>query len=227
MSSLDPDTPYQRPAYQNKPSTLTEKIIGVVLLLIVLLILAAIIIPTTSSSHHEPAYRTIDSSNLRQIGLASFIYASEHEGRFPQVDDIHAYARDLAIGGGLDDASIWITSKRRAKLSTVLSADRQSLDSAFASTRPDFAVVARGLHDKLPATTPIAWTRGLQPDGTWSKDSPYGGEGGHIVFLGGNVQFYRRLGSANDSRGELVARDGAATADIRAALPADAVIANN
>lgn len=231
--SLDPDAPYQRPAYHPKPASLASRIVGWMVVIAVLLFLAAIIIPTSTHCRCT-APRSVDSSNLRQVAQASLIYASDHEGRFPQVDDIHAYARDLAIGGILNDSTIWITTKRRtddsafAKLSTVLAPDRQSLDPAFAATRPDFAVVVRGLHDKLPGTTPIAWTRGLRPDGTWSKDSPYGGEGGHIVFLGGNVAFYRNLGGgANGAGGQLVARDGTMTADIRAALPADAVIANN
>jgi len=42
-------------------------------------------------------------------------------------------------------------------------------------------------------TTPVAWTRGLRPDGTWAPDSPYAGEGGHVVFLDGNVVFFRRI----------------------------------
>lgn len=46
----------------------------------------------------------------------------------------------------------------------------------------------------LPATTPLAWTRGLQPDGTWSKThGTYGDWGGHIVFMGGNVEKFKSI----------------------------------
>ena len=189
---------------------------------------AAIIIPTTSRSP-IPARRSIDSSNLRQIGQASLIYASDSQDRLPQVDNIHAFAAELARLGGLNDATIWFSTEEYRghdglRVSTVLTPDRQRIEPSFAAARPSFAAAVRGLHAALPSTTPIAWTRGLQPDGTWSEDSPYGGEGGHIVFLGGNVSFYRKLGGSTPA---LVDREGRPTADIRAALPADAVIANN
>jgi hypothetical protein len=63
---------------------------------------------------------------------------------------------------------------------------------------------------------PIAWTRGLQPDGTWSKDSPHEGEGGYIVFLGGNVSGFTK--SLTDS--PLQRYDGnGTTTNILEALP--------
>ena len=47
-----------------------------------------------------------------------------------------------------------------------------------------------------PSTTPIAWTRGLQSTGVWADlNAIYGGDGGHIVFMGGNVAFYRNVAS--------------------------------
>ncbi|MBC8011251.1 MAG: prepilin-type cleavage/methylation domain-containing protein [Burkholderiales bacterium] len=191
-------------------------------------IVAAIIIPTTHRG--GIAFRSIDASHLRQIGQASLIYASDKQDQLPQVDDIYAFARDLARLGGLNDATIWVSSQTRdgaeyATLSTVLTSDRRSLNPTFAATRPSIAAAVRGLKINHPATTPIAWTRGLQPDGTWSKDSPYGGDGGHIVFLGGNVSWFRDLKQPANA---LPRFDGqGTTTDIRAALPPDAVIANN
>jgi hypothetical protein len=184
---------------------------------------AAVIFPNMHH-HRETAPRAVDASNLRQIGQASLIYASDSQDQLPQADDIHAFATALARKGGLNDARIWITTEegRRpayAALFTVLTSDRSATEHAFATIRPSFAAAVRGLHAKLPSTTPIAWTRGLQPDGTWAKDSPYGGKGGHVVFLGGNVQWF--------DQAEFISRDGLPTPDIRAALPPDAVVANN
>ncbi len=189
----------------------------------VLGLIAAIVIPT-AASRRTPDPRSFDFSNLRLIGQAARIYASDHQDQLPQTEDIHAFAVALAQESGLNDAWSWITSadydlQGRPPISTVLTPDRATTEPAFSAIRPSFAAAVRGLHAKLPATTPIAWTRGLRPDGTWAKDSPYGGEGGHVVFLGGNVQWFKKA--------KLIGRDGKPTADIRAALPPDAVIANN
>lgn len=177
---------------------------------------------------HGFDYRSFNSSALRQIGQASLIYASDHQDRFPQTDSVTEYAAELARGGGLNDATQWVVilksfeSAERQGPSQVLTPERTAMDPVFLRTQLDIAVVARGLHANLPATTPVAWTRGLQPDGTWSKDSPYGADGGHIVFLGGNVQFYRNLASAPLTRFD---NPEATTTDIRQALPPNALIA--
>ena len=34
---------------------------------------------------------------------------------------------------------------------------------------------------------PLIWTTGLQSDGTWVKDSPWDGEGGHVAFADGRT----------------------------------------
>lgn len=193
---------------------------------ITILILAAIIIPTVSI-HRDHSPRAIDASNLRQIGQACLIYANDNKDQLPQTDSVTAFSAELARGGGLNDATIWISTaesnlRGNNSISTVLTADHTVPTPEFLRARLAFTVVARGLHANLPATTPVAWTRGLQPDGTWSKDSPYKGDGGHIVFLGGNVQFYRNLASAPLTRFD---NPEATTTDIRQALPPDASIA--
>ena len=201
-------------------------ILKTAVVLTALFAIAAVILPTVSI-HHDHSPRSIDASNLRQIGQASLIYASDNKNQLPQTKTVTDFAAALARGGGLNDATIWISTEEASlpanrAISTVLTPDRSAPHPEFLRARLAFAVVARGLHTDLPATTPIAWTRGLQPDGTWAKDSPYGGEGGHIVFLGGNVQFYRNLASAPLARFD---DPKATTTDIRQALPPDALIA--
>lgn len=220
---MNPET--NTPASCNRPRSLRAFAVKIFMLLAVIGLLAAIIIPTVGRTS-SCGGRSVASSNLRQIGQSTLIYASDHEDQLPQVDTIQAFAFELARAGGLNDASIWIAGTEpgaASGLSTVLSADQSALEPRFAAIQPGIAAAVRGLKITHPSTTPVAWTRGLQPDGKWAKDSPYDGDGGHIVFLGGNVQWFRDLASA-----PLARFDGqGTTTDLRAALPPDAVIANN
>jgi hypothetical protein len=191
-------------------------------------LLAAIIIPTvgrTCGGMGSP--RMADASNLRQIAQASLIYAQDHQDRLPEAIDIWDYARALAETSGLNDGRMWqsridpayaeIYPKKIEVLLPAKTGQPSELNPAFREIKPAFAVpVGRRLSVNHPATTPVAWTRGLQPDGTWAKHSPYGTEGGHIVFLGGNVAFFRNL---SDEGGQLISHDGNKTANIFDALP--------
>ncbi len=177
-------------------------------------ILAAIIIPTVGKVR-ETARRSVDSSNLRQIGQASLIFASDNKDAFPaptgqmnangysQTGGNNASAKiaaaGLAFSGGLNDATIWFTGTEATNatgVSTVLNAGRTSVETSFSAATVSFTYVT-GLTANDPATTPVAFTRGVETAvSTWATTAPYGSDGGHIVFLGGNVAFYRNLGSA-------------------------------
>ena len=167
-----------------------------------------------------------DASNLRQIAQAKLIYAQDHKDRFPLATDIWDDARMLAESGGLEEGNFWQSRVDPASAETygrkikILLPKRdgspRELNPAFRHIKPAFAVALGKMHTNLPSTTPVAWTRGLQADGTWSKDSPYGERGGHIVFLGGNVAFYRNL---KDDGGQLIRPDGTKTSNILEALP--------
>lgn len=92
----------------------------------------------------------------------------------------------------------------------------RELNPAFRQIKPGFAVALGKMRTDRPSTTPVAWTRGLRPDGTWAKHSPYGERGGYIAFIGGNVAFYHNL---SDDGGQLIRPDGTKTANIIEALP--------
>lgn len=195
-------------------------------------ILSAISLIFIDEPPYGSAARSVEASNLRQIGQASLIYASDHHDRLPDAVDVPDYARLLAIDGGLNDISIWFPTGTTfgPDAWTVLQdlpgqpRARWPTNPAFAHAQPLFTVVLGGLDANMPSTTPLAWTRGLDLEtGRWRPDSPYGGEGGHIVSLGGNVTFHRSL--QNSAGGELVSRDGRPTHRIRDALPPDARIA--
>ena len=164
-----------------------------------------------------------DASNVRQIMQASVIFSSDHGDRLPVASDVWDYARQLALEGGLNDGTLWFSAldpacdvAARDKVSTVLTPDRAGLAQEFIALKPAWAVTLGGLTWRMPPTTPVAWTRGLQADGNWAPHGPYGTAGGHVAFLGGEVKFFEKLTLQNG----LVRFDGrGATADIREALP--------
>ncbi|WP_052361858.1 hypothetical protein [Geminisphaera colitermitum] len=194
-----------------------------------LVMIAALLIPTVGKVRESSA-RSAAASNIRQIGQASFIYATDNQDKLPDAADLHAYAGQLAAGGGLNDASVWLAGidERNLGYTTVLSPDFRvsnnfkpgdpvPLNPAFQSAKLSLAVPLGGITATMPSTTPIAWTRGLQPDGTWAAHSPWGSSGGHIVFAGGNVAWYKNL---HDRANQLLRYDGkGTTSDIREALP--------
>jgi hypothetical protein len=211
-----------------------RRIIEYGLVLVIIAVLVAIIKPNVGNTcGSTPPSRSPDYGKLQQISHAALVYASDHQGRLPEATDVWDYARILAetmeryYSDRPHYAHLWQSQVDPAsasdydkKLKIILPAKKghpRELDPAFLKIKPAFAIpVGRRLHMNHPATTPIAWTRGLQTDGTWAKHSPYGGEGGYIVFLGGNVAFYLNLTSAG---GELIGRDGNKTANILDALP--------
>jgi len=181
--------------------------------------------PEATARVQQYATRSSDLSNLKQIAQATLIYANDHNAQLPVATNIWDYASLLAEGGGLEDARMWISKIDPAYTgfdpdTTLLAPGPtrpRALNPEFKKAKLSVAVPLGTLNTSLPSTTPIAWTRGLQPDGTWAKHSPYGNEGGHIAFIGGNVHYYRNL---TDAGGQLTRYDGSGkTANILEALP--------
>jgi prepilin-type N-terminal cleavage/methylation domain-containing protein len=197
-------------------------------------ILAAIIIPTVGKVR-ETAQRTVDASNLREIGKAAMIYAADNNDRLP--DPLAAAAQQnvqassnyfrwiglLGRAGTLNDAGFYFSKNDPlydgsppAAVMDPDDASRRQVAAALQQKTPSFEFVG-GLRMTDPATTPIAFTRGLNAQGGWDRErGVYRQDGGHIVFLGGNVQFYQSI----DDR--LVNTQGKPTNDIRETIPAPA-----
>lgn len=142
--------------------------------------------------------------------------------------DVYAVAAQIARAG-LNDPKLWLSKEDAANPfpadppNSILDPDSASdgtkpINPKFQGMPLAFAVAlfpAGTNLAKLPATTPLGWTRGLQPDGKWSKTlAPYGDWGGFVVFVGGNLERYQTIG------GNLV-KFGTTqpTSDIREALP--------
>lgn len=202
-------------------------------------VLAAIVIPTVSKVR-ATAQRAVDTSNLRELGRAALVYASEYHETLPHPDD----ARRVVSGGtkyqqwlgqlahytGFNDPALLVSKSDRSVdpsqlPATVLDpadATGATLLAAFAALPSLSFNVVGGLRMSDPPTTPLAFTRGLKADGRWngsgtSDDDPnvgvYGDTGGLIVFLDGHVEFFTSLDGA------LISNTGKPTADLRQAVP--------
>ncbi len=143
----------------------------------------------------------------RSIRDARESYLSDHPNGLPPeaMNDVYAYAAVLARAGELNDVQPWFSrlDPLVAKLpDSILNPNEKreiaSINPAFQGAPLAWAVALMPNMRKLPAATPWLWTRGLQPDGTWGKDSPYGGEGGVICFLGGSSTFVPSTTRDND-----------------------------
>lgn len=196
-------------------------------LAVILLTSSAILFPALEKVG-ETSKRSVASSNLRQIGQASLIYATDNNDQLPPETVIINGVRKsgmegvmlaLADGGGLNDASVWFAGSDAAKNKDLSTVNAGSGDGRTKLQSPELVnhsyCYVVGLSAIDASTTPIAWTRGLQKDGTWSKDSPWNGEGGHVVFLGGNVQWYNNINNANP----LIDTKGNGTSNYENAIP--------
>jgi prepilin-type N-terminal cleavage/methylation domain-containing protein len=200
-------------------------------------ILAAIIIPTVGKVR-ETTQRTVDANNLRELAKAAAIYATENRDALPNPDQAsraisggekyHQWFGQLAKYSGFNDPSMLVSKTDAAVDATQLPpsvmdpAASDALLAEFAALPATTFNVVGGLRLSDPATTPLAFTRGLRTDGTWAcaaataddvATGPYQQTGGHIVFLGGNVQFYSNVNQA------LIANTGKTTSNLREAVP--------
>jgi len=172
-------------------------------------ILAAIIIPTVGTVR-EKAQRTVDASNLREIAKAAMIYASDNNDRLPDPVALqqqgvltapslaYLWPAILARNGMLNDPTFYYAKNDPLFNGTYpdailakTDATRRTLDATFTANAALSWEFVGGLKMGDPATTPIAFTRGLTTAGTWDAvNGVYKETGGQVVFLGGNVVFY-------------------------------------
>ncbi len=179
-------------------------------------ILAAILITNVSQVRNGGNRRTIDSSNIRQIGQAALIYAMEREGRLPETNlgpdgvpadgettNVHRFAAALAREiSGFDNWYIYysafdqhpgVSRPRNSDRVMVRENDGIQINPEFLNSGISYQLVG-GLTLSMPRTTPIGFTRGLREDGRWDRENGvYGDQGGHLVYLGGHVQWRRNL----------------------------------
>ncbi|ACB75955.1 type II secretion system protein [Opitutus terrae] len=197
-------------------------------------ILAAILIPTVGSVR-ERAQRAVDGNNLREITKAAMIYAGDNNDRLPDPatlttlsggGPVHRWPGALAKNNVLSEPSFYLAKNDPLfngtyppAILTPTVAARNQLDPDFVAATLAWEFVG-GLRMSDPPTTPVAFTRGLQPSGRWDINSGvYRDTGGFVAYLGGSVVFYTSTAEAFTSP-----TSGRKVTDIRNAIPAHARI---
>ena len=198
-------------------------------------ILAALIFPTVGKVR-ETAQRTVDANNLREIVKGATIYAADNNDRLPDPLAIAAQSPQPVTGGA--GAYLWVGILAQRGILTdpnfyfakndplfdgtyptaiVSPNNRATLDATFVGkTDLSFEFVG-GLRMGDAPTSPVAYTRGLQANGTWdAATAVYKDTGGHIAFLGGNVQFYPNL---TEAASQLTLNNGKKGSTITQAIP--------
>lgn len=168
-------------------------------------ILAGILIPAVNRVRTS-ARQSVDTSNVRQIGLALLIWADENNERLPStsvaregITDVQELAELLANEADLVDPSIWQSPSGTGDLNFTFTGDEVT-DSTGNS---DYnVVVAQGTFRSggLPNGFPVVFLNGLQSGGEWTEGSAYQGNGGPVFFAGGNAAFVNRFTEDGDHR---------------------------
>lgn len=178
-------------------------------------ILAGILIPTVGAVRKRAAMIT-SVNNLKQIGIAYSTFSNT--GKRARViskgswstsssrsaNNMKDWAKVLAYHAQLTDASIWFigSDENVSGYSGTLPRSIGSKDgsefqeSSEWKSMPEDVISYSAVVDMnaiSPAATPLAWTKGLQTNGEWTPTSPWLGEGGHIVFMDGHVEFFENL----------------------------------
>ena len=204
-------------------------------------ILAALIFPTVGKVR-ETAQRTVDANNLREIVKAATIYAADNNDRLPDPTAIAAqnlvtggqgpflWAGILAQRGILTDPTFYFAKNDpqyngTAPAAVVTPGNHAVLDPSFVTNRVLSFEFVGGLRMSDAPGTPVAFTRGLLPTGLWSPDNgAYKDVGGHVAFLGGNVQFYPNL---TEAANQLTLNSGRKGVSVLQAIPFNANAASN
>ncbi|MDQ8198389.1 type II secretion system protein [Pelagicoccus enzymogenes] len=198
-------------------------LIEVLTVIAILAILGAIIFPTVGQ-FRTLAKKSSDSSDLRDIVQASLLFASQNGERLvgPQQtlgntgvettsdNDIVDVAAILAYEADLNDPKVWVSANENNRLQTTGGLYvRTTTTEGVSSLAPgnfdpgEFSYsYVTGLNTFDSSTTPVVYTRQSGTGGRWGPNDPYSTEGGHIAFLGGNVNWYE------DVTGQLITPDG-------------------
>jgi prepilin-type N-terminal cleavage/methylation domain-containing protein len=167
-------------------------------------ILAAVVIPTVGSVRGN-AQRSASAANMRSIAQA-YANFSGGGGRVQSINQptIYEWARVLAEEVDLIDASLYFIESDPAVTAfgalpqvvafTDPTSGSTTLGDGWVGSPVSYSVANRLSPNAASSTTPLLWTFGLTPAGTWSVTpvTPWEGRGGHIAFLDSSVRYFNR-----------------------------------
>jgi prepilin-type N-terminal cleavage/methylation domain-containing protein len=204
-------------------------LIEVLAVIAIMGILAALLTPAIGNMLAK-ARKTRMLNNLHQISLAYTTYLNDGRSlqELHQCADVASWAAVLANRTAVNDAALYVApedylvagdSRPVPQLVTAPN-DKHAIPLESFRNFPLAITVITGLSPYAnPSTTPLAYSRGLDPaTGNWKEASGpdgglYGTDGGFVVFVDGHVAYYESL------NGALVRYDsGTATGDIRQAV---------
>lgn len=196
----------------------------------ILAMLAAIFIPIAGKAMDSARKSTV-ANNLRQIALGYYsLLNSDDRQNANSKTSLHDLIALLAEKADLNDPHLWIIKEDPLIhlppptyiTSLNLQTSNWDLNNAFKDF-PLSITLAKGIPTNAnPSTTPIAWTRGLQPNGRWGPHSVYAEKGGFIAFLDGHVKWYSSLTDNGGLLSHYITRKP--TSNIFDALPPNASV---
>ncbi|MDR3316724.1 MAG: type II secretion system GspH family protein [Puniceicoccales bacterium] len=211
-------------------------LIEVLAVIAIIGILATLLTPSVGSMLSR-ARKTRVLNNLRQISIAYTACANDARAlaQMKNATIVAEWAAVIARETGVNDPSLYIILEDYLIVSagmipkTIIS-PAGTINGAFVQFPLGINVITNIPEDANPATTPLAFTRGLAPTAnSWSAPEGndggvYGADGGFIVFLDGHVSYYKSLG-LTAAEGELVRySDGTPTNKISDTLGGSAKI---
>lgn len=151
---------------------------------------------TTMVTKKIKSFPTKGSDQLKENSTAGFAAWFRKRASFTQndlwyvesADDVIAIVEDDDIGG-LPAGSSGI-AKSDGTFSNELKEDQKEAMSYCIAVPGNGASKTNLDNIKDIGPFPILWTKGLQTNGTWKGESPWGGRGGHILFNDGKIVWY-------------------------------------
>jgi len=210
-------------------------LIEMLMVLGVMAILMGMLVPAVGVVR-EKAQRMATGQKLRQIGLAVATFHSL-TGRSLSAADLGDWMARLAAETGVREGPLYLfeedplLAQTSGGIPPVLvqpgAGGEWEPVEGFEDWPIGVAVVSGSSPGANPATTPVAWTRGLGSDGRWAdfgspRPGVYGTLGGFVVFMDGHVEFHRDLSREG---GQMVSfTSGQRTGDITEAISPGAVV---
>tara|TARA_Y100000588_G_C13991632_1_gene811753 strand:- start:95 stop:826 length:732 start_codon:yes stop_codon:yes gene_type:complete len=156
---------------------------------------------TTVHAEKIKVFPSKGSNDLKENSTAGFAAWFRARAKFTKnefwyvegAEDVIQLSEDEDIGGVPTGASG--IAKSDGTFSSDLSKEQKDAMS-YCVAIPTAGAKKKDLRDLEVGSFPIIWTKGLQTDGTWEGDSPWGGKGGHILYNDGTIVWYENTSGA-------------------------------